>query len=146
MEIDYRGDDKATLSDWKFFAVILRVLIVHVYLLFYRQENNPDGRVNFQLEINLHGYINPEMFQNLISAAKMISGFNVETKSFKSPSLALHMGTNLKMVCDVAFKIVVEKRRIPELKWINGDETKNEIKELRKLVMAHWCKELSSLA
>lgn len=88
----------------------------------------------------------PEWFQLLISAAKIISGFNMETKSFKSPSLALHMGTNLKLVCDVCFKIVIEKRNIPNIMWINRDDKKKEIKELRKLIVEHWCHELSSLA
>lgn len=86
----------------------------------------------------------PDMFQNLKSATKIISGFDIETKSFKSPSIALHMGTNLKLVCDVAFKIV-EKRNIPQMKIANRDEKKKEINELRKVIAEHWCSELSSL-
>lgn len=90
--------------------------------------------------------LKPEMFQKLVSATKIISGFSNDTKNFKSPSVALHMGTNLKLICDVAFKIVVEKRNIPRIKWANRDEKKKEIKELRKLITEHWCSELSSLA
>ncbi|KAF5273546.1 hypothetical protein FQR65_LT17132 [Abscondita terminalis] len=90
--------------------------------------------------------LKPEYFNLFILATKNISGYDITMKTFKSPSLALHMGTNLKMVCDVAFKIVIEKKQIPNIKWINKSEKKTEIKELRKLIDNHWCSELSSLA
>ncbi|KAJ8911356.1 hypothetical protein NQ315_011649 [Exocentrus adspersus] len=98
-------------------------------------------------EVNsLFDALKPEKFQCLILAVKSISGYNTETKSFKAPSLALHMGTNLKIVCDLAFKIVVEKRNIPKVTWTDRQEKKTEIKELKKLIVGHWCTELSSLA
>ncbi|KYB24832.1 hypothetical protein TcasGA2_TC001429 [Tribolium castaneum] len=65
---------------------------------------------------------------------------------FKAPSLALHMGTNLKILCDVALKVVIEKRHLPNLRWEDDREKKTEIKELKKLISGHWCNELSSLA
>lgn len=56
------------------------------------------------------------------------------------------MGTTLKIICDVALKVVIEKRRIPGIEWDNNIEKKNDIKDLKKLVIGHWCNELSSLA
>nr|XP_015839877.1 PREDICTED: uncharacterized protein LOC107398856 [Tribolium castaneum]XP_015839878.1 PREDICTED: uncharacterized protein LOC107398856 [Tribolium castaneum]XP_015839879.1 PREDICTED: uncharacterized protein LOC107398856 [Tribolium castaneum] len=90
--------------------------------------------------------LKPENFRHLVSAAKEISGYNAETKMFKAPSLALHMGTNLKILCDVALKVVIEKRHLPNLRWEDDREKKTEIKELKKLISGHWCNELSSLA
>ncbi|KAJ8964767.1 hypothetical protein NQ314_004658 [Rhamnusium bicolor] len=72
----------------------------------------------------LFNALKPEMFQHFISATKVISGYDINTKSFKSPSLAMHVGTSLKTVCDVAYKLVIEKKNIP----------------------SHWCSELSRLA
>lgn len=90
--------------------------------------------------------LKPEFFRYLVSATREISGYNINTKSFKSPSLALHMGTNLKIVCDVAYKLVLEKRNIPGIKWHDHNTKKSEIKDLKKLIEGHWCSELSSLA
>ncbi|XP_060519128.1 uncharacterized protein LOC132697593 [Cylas formicarius] len=90
--------------------------------------------------------LKPEMFQPLIFAVKDISGYDVVKKEFRAPSLALHMGTNIKIMCDVAYKIVLEKRILPNINWLKNSEKKNEIKDLKKLVEAHWCNELASLA
>lgn len=94
----------------------------------------------------LFHFLLPTMFQSIILATKMISGYDSETKSFKSASLALHMGTSLKFVCDVAFKQVVENRHLPNIIWTDKNEKKNDIKDLRKLILGHWCNEISSLA
>lgn len=90
--------------------------------------------------------LKPEMFQYIVSATKVISGYDINTKSFKSASLALHMGTNLKIVCDVAFKLVVEKKNVPGIKFTDYVTKKTEIKDLKRLIEGHWCNELSSLA
>ncbi|KAJ8959478.1 hypothetical protein NQ318_022175 [Aromia moschata] len=84
-------------------------------------------------EINgLFDLMSPDMFQALIMATKLISGYDEATKSFKSPSLALHMGTNLKMVCDIAYKLVLENRKFPNIKWTDRNQTKTNIKDLKK--------------
>lgn len=90
--------------------------------------------------------LKPQVFQYLVSATKIISGYDITTKSFKSPSLALHMGTNLKIVCDVAYKLVLEQKVYPGIKWDDNKVKKTEIKDLKKLIEGHWCNELSSLA
>lgn len=94
----------------------------------------------------LFDVLKPEMFATFVAAAKIISGYNENEKSFRAPSLALHMGTNLKILCNIGFKIVIEKKQIPNISWENRDERKNEIKDLKKLIENHWCNEISSLA
>ncbi|KAL3277819.1 hypothetical protein HHI36_013161 [Cryptolaemus montrouzieri] len=76
----------------------------------------------------------PGMFLGIITATKVISGYDSMKKSYKSPSLALHMGTNLKLLCDIALKIVIEKRVLPKIKWEDRNLKKEEIKDLTKLV------------
>lgn len=87
-----------------------------------------------------------EMFRTFIVAAKIVSGYDENDKSFRAPSLALHMGTNLKILCDVAFKVVMEKRKLPNICWEDRDKKKSEIEDLRKIIEAHWCNEIASLA
>ena len=95
---------------------------------------------------SLFDTLKPELFHVLVSATKTISGYDESTKTFRAASLALHMGTNLKLLCNVAFKIVIEKRVIKNLTWDDRDIKKQEIKELIKLIVGHWCAETSSLA
>lgn len=90
--------------------------------------------------------LKPKLFQYLVLATKEISGYDMDTKSFKAPSLALHMGTNLKIVCDVAYKLILEKKHLPGIEWTDQKIRKTEIKDLKKLIEGHWCNELSSLA
>ncbi|KAL3273320.1 hypothetical protein HHI36_014769 [Cryptolaemus montrouzieri] len=56
------------------------------------------------------------------------------------------MGTNLKLLWDIALKIVIEKRVLPKIKWEDGNLKKKEIKDLTKLIQNHWCNEISSMA
>lgn len=51
----------------------------------------------------------PEMYNHIVAAAKVISGYDPETKTFQASSLALHMGTTLKFVCDIAKKAIVTR-------------------------------------
>nr|CAI5845355.1 unnamed protein product [Callosobruchus analis] len=41
--------------------------------------------------------LKPELFDNILTATKITSGYNKETKNFKAPSLALHMSTSLAL-------------------------------------------------
>ncbi|KAJ8932596.1 hypothetical protein NQ318_023378 [Aromia moschata] len=79
--------------------------------------------------------LKPEFFDNLVTATKVVSGYDNSNKSFKAPSLALHMRTRLIQICDIAAKMIIKKNLA----------LKN-IKRLRALISAHWNSELSSLA
>lgn len=57
----------------------------------------------------LFNALKPEFFDNFVSAAKVISGYNVISRTFKASSLALHMGTTMKQVCDTATKLIIKK-------------------------------------
>lgn len=56
------------------------------------------------------------------------------------------MGTNLKLVCDMALKIVLQSNKIYNIDWGDRERKKSEIKDLRKLIVTQWCNEISSLA
>ncbi|KAK4882271.1 hypothetical protein RN001_005590 [Aquatica leii] len=88
--------------------------------------------------------LKPELFDNLVSATKIISGYNPETRTYKASSLALHMGTTLKQVCDQASKMIIKKSRF--LSCDKPDESLKNIKRLKNLIISHWNAEVSSLA
>lgn len=96
---------------------------------------------------NIMDILKPEMYENIIVASKIICGYNDENKTFKASSLALHLGTNLKFLCDVAKKALITKNPLfPVL----GDKEKElklkEIYDLKSMIKSHWCNDLSSLA
>lgn len=86
----------------------------------------------------------PEFFDNLVSATKIMSGYDPENQTFKASSLALHMGTTLKQVCAIATKLVIKKS--PFIRCPDQDKALKDIKQLNKLIENHWNSELSSLA
>ncbi|CAG9825764.1 unnamed protein product [Phaedon cochleariae] len=90
--------------------------------------------------------LKPENFQSFISTTKIISGSKANDKSFDAPLLAPHMETDLKFVCNSALKNVLENRQLPHIQWTDRQKTKNDIKDLKKLIKGHWCTEISSLA
>ncbi|KAH0998600.1 hypothetical protein HUJ04_005431 [Dendroctonus ponderosae] len=88
--------------------------------------------------------LNPQFFDNIIGSVRVISGYCEETKTFKSGSLALHMGTTLKQVCDIATKNIIKKS--PIVPCTNAEEKLKDIKRLKHLIENHWSSEISSLA
>ncbi|CAG9764523.1 unnamed protein product [Ceutorhynchus assimilis] len=88
--------------------------------------------------------LKPEFFDNLVTATKVISGYNEANKNFRAPSLALHMSTRLVQVCDIATKLIIKKHRFLECK--DPEATLKNIKRLRSLIVGHWNSEISSLA
>ncbi|KAJ8957434.1 hypothetical protein NQ318_004914 [Aromia moschata] len=88
--------------------------------------------------------LKPEFFDNLVTATKVVSGYDNSNKSFKAPSLALHMRTRLIQICDIAAKMIIKKNRFLECN--DPEVALKNIKRLRALISAHWNSELSSLA
>lgn len=88
--------------------------------------------------------LKPELFDNIVTATKIISGYNEGKKQFKAPSSALHTSTSLMQVCDIATKLVIKKSRF--LQCSNPEETLKNVKRFRNLVSCHWNWELSSLS
>ncbi|KAK9873495.1 hypothetical protein WA026_022907 [Henosepilachna vigintioctopunctata] len=53
--------------------------------------------------------LKPENFEKVVSAGKIISGYDETNKSFKAPSLALHFRTTILAVCSAAKTLVLKK-------------------------------------
>lgn len=95
-------------------------------LLAYREIINNDS-------VSLKDLLQPQNFDNVVS--RNIVGFNPVTKTFKSPSLGMHLGTSLKIVCDEFTHLVLMDSS--GFKYQSMKERKNllqDIKNFKKLV------------
>lgn len=92
----------------------------------------------------LFDIMKPEFFDNLVSATKIMSGYDPETQTFKASSLALHIGTTLKQVCAIATKLIIKKSTL--IRCSDQEQALKDIKQLNKLIENHWNSEISSLA
>ncbi|KAJ8971508.1 hypothetical protein NQ314_000670 [Rhamnusium bicolor] len=91
--------------------------------------------------------LHPENFDNVISATRHFTGFDPLNKTYKAPSVALHMGTALKVICDELTHLILKHAKgfqcnTPEesLAW------RQNVKNFKKLVEARWNTEISSIA
>ncbi|KAJ8961520.1 hypothetical protein NQ318_014770 [Aromia moschata] len=75
----------------------------------------------------LKDILHPKYFDNVISPVRNIAGIDAFKKSFKAPSLVMHLGTSCHSV--------VERKQ-----WLE------DVKNFRKLVECRWNIELASLA
>jgi hypothetical protein len=87
--------------------------------------------------------LSPEYYDNIVLATQTICGFDSSSKTYKAPSLALHMGTTLSRVSNVLFNMYAKK------KWFINKDHKNDLKRtkyFKQIVETQWCSDVSSLA
>lgn len=89
-------------------------------------------------------FLKPECYDLIVAATKLICGYNAEERTYVASSLALHMGTTLKFLCDVAEKAILTKN--PLFVCNNRDNKIKEIRNVRYMINMHWCNDVSSLA
>lgn len=88
--------------------------------------------------------LKPENFDDAIEATKKMSRYDVINRSFGAASLALHFGTTLKNLADLAIKLVLRKK-IP-LPVSNIERSLTDVERFKKIVESQWTTELGSLA
>lgn len=123
---------------------LARLLIALKDIIGLSSDKGDTDYENFIEIKNLIEVMKPEFFDNLVAATKVIAGFNPDTKTFKASSLALHMGTSLKQLCDIIHRHIIKKSKLFNFK--NLDLELKNIKHLQKLIEDHWATEIASLA
>lgn len=93
---------------------------------------------------HLIDFLKPECYELIVAATKLICGYNVEKKTYNASSLALHLGTSLKFLCDVAIKAILTRN--PLFLCFDREKKNKEIGDLRYMINMHWCNDVSSLA
>ncbi|KAI4463222.1 hypothetical protein MML48_4g00004246 [Holotrichia oblita] len=104
-------------------------------------------QIRYRLQISdcsLADILVPENFDTIVISAKVVGGFNEVDKTFKAPSVSMHLGTSLKKVCDILYAELLKK---------NGDflsehdEAKiQNVERLKQLIVSQWTNEVAGLA
>ncbi|XP_074031301.1 uncharacterized protein isoform X2 [Leptinotarsa decemlineata] len=96
------------------------------------------------LQYALKDVLKPKLFDLAIECAKRLGGYDMEKKSYRSPSLSAHIGTSLKQVCDLLIRLVLKED--PSFLCTNREEILTETKRFQELIDSQWTTEISSLA
>lgn len=94
--------------------------------------------------ISLKEILKSKNFDNILAAARNISGYDPVKKQFTAPSLAMHLGTYLKIVCEELFHLILKES--PGFTYQSKDMIDEEIEHLKKMTITRWNTEVSSLA
>nr|CAI5840136.1 unnamed protein product [Callosobruchus analis] len=97
--------------------------------------------------ITLTDIIHPQNFDMVVSAVRHVVGYDPFKKTFKTPSLAMHMGTSLKLVCDELTHLILKES--DGFKCTTTDQQKlwlQDVKNFKKLIESRWNIEIASLA
>jgi hypothetical protein len=52
--------------------------------------------------------LHPKNFDNILFATRRIVGYDHQKKTFTAPSLAMHLGTSLKLACDELTTLILK--------------------------------------
>lgn len=90
--------------------------------------------------------LKPSNYEIIVAAAKMVCGYDPNEKTYKASSLALHFGTNLKFLCDVAKKAILTENPLFSYDQQERKERVKQITQTKDMIANHWCNDVSSLA
>ncbi|CAH0556875.1 unnamed protein product [Brassicogethes aeneus] len=109
-------------------------------LITYRKITNNNN-------VSLKNILLPRYFDTVISAVRNLVGYDHLKKTFNAPSLAMHLGTSLKFVCDELTHLILKETE--GFKCVSPQEKEiwlHDIKNFKKLIESRWTIELASLA
>lgn len=89
--------------------------------------------------LKLIDILTPSKFKLIVTATKNMSGYDEKERSFKSPSLALQMGTLIKSATNTAYSMEIQKD-------CSSSKRLDELKSLITLIETDWAHEVSSEA
>lgn len=90
--------------------------------------------------------LKPSNYELIVVAAKVVCGYDPNQKTYKASSLALHFGTNLKFLCDVAKKAILTENPLFSYDQQERKERVKLINQTKDMIASHWCNDVSSLA
>lgn len=88
--------------------------------------------------------LKPENFDDVIEGTKRISKYDPDSRSFGAASLALHFGTTLKKISDLATKLIL-RGKVP-LIVANLEKKLTDLERFKKIIESQWATEIGSLA
>lgn len=94
---------------------------------------------------NFLDILKPEFYNYILAAAKVIAGYSPINLSFESPSVALQLGSELKLMCQIAKKAIITNHSLIGIIQ-NKEQRRSQITDLHEMIASHWCNDLGSLA
>lgn len=95
----------------------------------------------------LKNLIDPKKFKMVLSATRLLTGYDPIEKTYKIPSLAMHLGTTLKVVSDELDHLILQRSKgfqcTTSQEYL---ECRQNIKDFKKLIEKRWNTEISSVA
>ncbi|KAG5891205.1 hypothetical protein JTB14_012690 [Gonioctena quinquepunctata] len=88
---------------------------------------------------NLLQALNPANFETIVECTKIIARFDAKNSTYGAPSLASHMGTELKDCIDVGYNMSLELHHMET-------EEMMKLKTLKELITSEWRYEVSTIA
>lgn len=88
--------------------------------------------------------LKPENYDKVVTAGRIISGYDETTRSFQAPSLAMHLRSSLLAICAAAKSLLLKKDSI--LPVTNYEEALKNVKRFAELVGSNWKFAMGSLA
>uniref|UniRef100_A0A8D8WD63 Uncharacterized protein n=1 Tax=Cacopsylla melanoneura TaxID=428564 RepID=A0A8D8WD63_9HEMI len=82
----------------------------------------------------------------IVRAAKRAAGYDEVSKTYRAASLAMHYGTTLKQITNVARHLVIKRVKFRELGESDPEEKLKSLKRFSFLVKTQWTNEVSALA
>lgn len=89
--------------------------------------------------LNLIDILRPQKFKILVSATQAIAEYNIGSRAFRSPSLALQMGTLIKHAINAASSVEMQSENCSK-------ESLEKLRSMKELIENDWAHELSSEA
>lgn len=89
--------------------------------------------------LNMIDILRPQKFEVLVQATQLIAEYDDKSRTFKSPSLALQMGTLIKHAINTASSIEMQKENCSK-------ELLEKLRSLKELIETDWAHLLSSAA
>nr|CAI5828865.1 unnamed protein product [Callosobruchus analis] len=97
-------------------------------------------------EVSFKALLHPEKFEGVVSATRILAGFDPIEKTYEAPSTALHMGISLKIISNELIHLILKRSpgftcESPEksLEW------RKNVKNFKMLVETRWNSEISSV-
>lgn len=107
------------------------------------------NEINRRIEtpMKLEDILRSIYFELVCSCTRTKCGYNAEKKTFSTPSLADHMGQNLKTLCDLYMALLMKGNS--SVRLYNEEEKQKvlkDVKQFRQLVERTWNQEIGSIA
>lgn len=93
---------------------------------------------------NLFEALQPQYFDIIIQATKIVAKYDPEKNRFDSPTYAMNISTSLKQCCDIAIVYALKRKEV--YSTVNSAEAESNLKTMIHLLESNWKFDISTQA